>query len=849
MALAGLLSALVIGSVQAIGTVHATTLVLVALTAGGAMVLAWLSGRSVAVPAAPLAWGLAAYTLVQAVPMPLELLARLSPQSAAVWEAALAPWETTASAGSVSIDPPASLVEALKWWTYGTVFALAAIVGKRRGAPFVAELLFSSALALALVTLAHGLLDAEQVFGLYEPSFRPTRWATSPLLNPNNLSGYLNLGTFAGLALLVTSRPTWPRWLVAPGCALLVAQTVLAASRGGVLCLLLGLVLFAVLVPRIGQGKTPSRSGRRSFWTWPVVSALLGGLVLALLGAQRSTWEDLWQEGREKLSIAEWTQPLVADHAWFGVGGGAFETAFPPYRVLGGPLWAHPENFVVAWICEWGVPVGVGALGALLWIFRPRQLDAHRSRLAATLTLGVCVLCLQNLVDLAFSLPGVFLGLATALGGLWGARDADKPLPSAVSGRGPDWASLRARLLPVAGLVLGAVAWLAVVGVGWSRASDARSALTKLYRSTRFQEAEARDAFFSALQAATLRHPGDPYLPSLGALAAMRTPGKNPLRFASQALERDPMSGRVHLLLAEILAQRGQRGQALLHLRLGAERDQALASVLARRAVAWAGPGDDLWRSVPEEAAGAPMLTSLARQLDAAHAVEAPLRRRLLETALQRDPEHDEARQLLARDLLGDIEAERFSCAAPATACFEAVEAQVAALRTRDPSGQSDVELRGLLLARRDRRPEAVALLLAECGRTNAACLRLAVQLSAQTPDLPLDAPTQAYVAVACRTAASCTSARLWVGDLYARRSLWGPALTHYAHAAESSRDPKLWLRVADAASRQGAHRRALDALRRAESLLDAKDGDLAQRAQNQRKEVVARMAQAPSRP
>src|SRR5690606_23494182 len=147
--------------------------------------------------------------------------------------------------------------------------------------------------------------------------------------------------------------------------------------------------------------------------------------------AQRATWEALRQEGAEKLSILYWSTSLVQEHFWFGVGGGAFETAFSPYRSLGGEsVWAHPENFVVAWLSEWGVPVGSAALIVAAALFRPRALGVKNSRLTACLLIGVSVLCLQNLADHGLHLPGVGIAVATVLGGLWGAQQPDTPASS-----------------------------------------------------------------------------------------------------------------------------------------------------------------------------------------------------------------------------------------------------------------------------------------------------------------------------------------------------------------------------------------------------------------------------------
>src|SRR5690606_3704555 len=106
------------------------------------------------------------------------------------------------------------------------------------------------------------------------------------------------------------------------------------------------------------------------------------------------------------------------------------------------------------------------------------------------------------------------------------------------------------------------------------------------------------------------------------------------------------------------------------------------------------------------------------------------------------------------------------------------VEHHLAVLR-RD-STSPHVELDGYLLAVRGEHEAAVAFLLERCPRTDADCLRRAVRISSEKRTLPLDAASQAYLAAACRNRSTCGSARLWVGDLYAERQLWGAALAHY---------------------------------------------------------------------
>src|SRR5204863_415700 len=85
--------------------------------------------------------------------------------------------------------------------------------GSRRGAAWGITVVFVAAVLAALTTVGHGLAGATRVFGLYQPAFHASSWHIGPLLNPNNLAGYLNLGALSGLGLMQARKPRIPAWL------------------------------------------------------------------------------------------------------------------------------------------------------------------------------------------------------------------------------------------------------------------------------------------------------------------------------------------------------------------------------------------------------------------------------------------------------------------------------------------------------------------------------------------------------------------------------------------------------------------------------------------------------------
>src|SRR5580704_245637 len=322
-----LLAITVTGSVLAIGTVHLYVLAAVAALAFAAAAIAFRrcaeTRTGIRVPLPALLFGiLALYTLLQAVPMPMGWLRALAPANADVWERCLLPFgEAGPRWASLSLDPGASVVEALKWTMYAAVFATASMVSSRHGASWGIAIVFGSATAAALTTLGHGLAGATKVCGLYQPTFWANAWHIGPLLNPNNLAGCLNLGALSGLGLLLSHRPMIPRWLIGLGVALIVAVDVSSASRGGVFALPLGLVALAVFARREKRDQPTSQSAS----TWLLMLAVGGGGVLAVLGGNSKVWAELYDKNLSKLEMILWVKPLVRDHPFFGIGRGAFE--------------------------------------------------------------------------------------------------------------------------------------------------------------------------------------------------------------------------------------------------------------------------------------------------------------------------------------------------------------------------------------------------------------------------------------------------------------------------------------------------------------------------------------------
>src|SRR5690606_18916654 len=119
-ALGTLLMALALG-----GAYPAALLAVAPLVLAGSLLASFGRPRPLAWPTR-IAFGLAGFTLFQAVPLPIGLLEVLSPGGADIWARALRPLGESVRWGSISLDPGASMLALL--CAMACVFVLSAMV-------------------------------------------------------------------------------------------------------------------------------------------------------------------------------------------------------------------------------------------------------------------------------------------------------------------------------------------------------------------------------------------------------------------------------------------------------------------------------------------------------------------------------------------------------------------------------------------------------------------------------------------------------------------------------------------------------------------------------------------------
>ncbi len=458
---------------------------------------------------------------------------------------------------TISQDPGSTHLQILVGIAVVAAF-LAARVGGVSGLKAIAVATVLSAALIGLVGLLHRASGVDSVFGLYSPRFSAPELLT-PLMNGNHLGGFSLLGALiaAGLAAERDARRRRLWAAVSVFCAIVVAGTL---SRGAIGSLLFGFVLLAAW---FFGSRQPDR--RRVAIPLAVVGAATMG-VIAFAGLE-PILRRFETQGFEKLAVAAQGLHLLNGPAWWlGVGRGAFSAAFVAEEGSLNRV-THPENLLVQWITEWGVPLTLLLLAVVIPILwkRFRKTDEP---LVAAVCIAIFALSLQNLVDFSLEMAGVVVVVATLLGAL---------LPT--SGTSSRQASRR---WSFATLAVFAVA-LGALGPG-ALTSDTQSIVDELTHAMQVDE-EAK--FRASLQRGLALHPGEPALALLaGTYAGLERHADAP-RWLSVAMEEAPGWAAPHAVAAQLLFAEGRVDQALVEMREAEQRQgraayEVLCEVLRR---------------------------------------------------------------------------------------------------------------------------------------------------------------------------------------------------------------------------------------------------------------------------
>ena len=596
-----LLALVIPASAQALGSLPVEILVTMSALASLSCGLVWMDRGSRGSRASH--WvllammALLAMTVAQAIPIPEGMARALTPANAEIWDRSLSPLHELGPAWhTLSIAPAATRVEVLKGFFYCCVFLAALRVASlERGEQFLTRIVVFSTCLMAVSALAHMAVGADRVYGIYRPrelyAYRAGRLA--PLLNTNHLAAYLNIGACVALWCLVARRSI-PRPLSASAALVLVGTSVWQGSRGAAGALLFGAILTIALTLFV----------RRRFDSRRAEAAILGACAVAAAFMVSVALSDVAREhlvSREysKYAVARASLRLVASSPWFGVGRGGFESVFSSVREgTTYYTWTHPENGMIQWLVEWGVPLSVACFAILGWALRP-QLLLRAVRPAVGAWAAVVAAVLHDLVDFHFEVPGVVaLGAVCVAIVVSGRASTKESIPSV---RRP---SMRyAAFAMVAGT---GVSVVLVWPVLFHTLAEERRQLSDLA----VDKTVSREAFNAVIRAAILRYPGEPFFPLMGAVRAQVNDEGSVVPWVGRALERDPHFGRAHFVLARSLGP-SHAAQARLEYRLAYENDVQLRDQIVKESVRLVEDAGTALEMVPEGPSGVDVLRAL----------------------------------------------------------------------------------------------------------------------------------------------------------------------------------------------------------------------------------------------
>lgn len=416
----------------------------VALAGLCAEVLGDLRRGALELPRAPLlpaALALGLWVVVQLLPLPAPLAARLaSPTLGPALESG-----ALLGARTLTVDLPGTLEALLKGGLYLAVFLLAAQVGRRRGQALQVLGVF---VALAAFEALYGLqalfAGGGRIFGYAVPG--STVRASGTFVNPNHYAALLALALPSALALglvlgggprPVLPRRAWPRLLAtisAPdfpkralpvGGAVIVGLALAASlSRAGVVAATVGVIAFGLAAR--GGARDHARARRRvSAFALGLTALWVAGLVGERLAARFERLERVSDPSAlGRLAFTRDTLRMAGEHPWFGVGAGAFEAAYPSYGTidLQGLQLTHAHDDWAQLLAELGAPglalLLMGVVATLRATLRGREgrADPARRTLVVAALAGLVPLALHSLVEFNLRIPGVAVWGAALLG-------------------------------------------------------------------------------------------------------------------------------------------------------------------------------------------------------------------------------------------------------------------------------------------------------------------------------------------------------------------------------------------------------------------------------------------------
>lgn len=563
---------LLVVPVLALGGVHRATIAGVAFLSAMAMGLLWWSYRAIrrSLQVPWFGWvllGVSAYTALQLVPLPLGLLERIAPATAATlrvsWSALGLP-----RYHPISLNSAATLLEVAKLGAC----ALALIIAHNRLQQRERRrILFYSFVGLAGLLVVFGLIGAIVAPGQALLFYKQTTGSfgqfsgliATSFVNPNHSAAFLGLGALLAVSFTLTASELRQRAFWGLGATLLGGGVFLTLSRGGILALAFGMLALGGLLWVVRRKEHGEWHPVYLPLLFAVIFGFAGWLALdALRGELQRSVVEVHAGGMGKLQLWPSGWAMLADNAFVGTGRGAFLTAFPRFAERGGVsstvVFSHIENQYLQLPIELGVPIGgglivVSALALLLWV-RKGVLGAGSAAAAA----GLLLLAAHNVVDFNLELLGIALPAALLAGSL-----------SAAGANRGGTRTRRRRFLRYFRAILLATA---ILGVAVAALLAWRFGESSVAAAMRLADWRPSDLSVEAVKARMAREirgrPAD-YLPHLIIARRIAKEGDPlALRSLNRALYLNPRSAAIHLEAMRLLLLLRRRPQAFVEGRL-----------------------------------------------------------------------------------------------------------------------------------------------------------------------------------------------------------------------------------------------------------------------------------------
>lgn len=566
--------------------------VIAALTAVAAVAVHLTSRRTASRPG-PLVMLVAIATVataLQLVPLPTSIASIVAPEKLAlVRDHATALGDPPPRWVVATHDAPATLVELAKLCGYlALAWTTTRLAAQRRARPWLAASIVGAATLVAVIALAHRVLGATELYGVFAlpvPGHVP-----APLINENHLASLTALVVPLALGLGLSWRGG--KRVAAFAAALTLAATaLLTASRGGAVGLVAGLVVAGIaLVAQRRAGVADDN--RRAPAAVTVPALIVGACALTLFGvvAARDVAMELHDtrvselaEPTSKFQVWSTAAPMAIEHRWLGVGRGAFEPVFARHTAVGELTYSHAENSYLQGLLDWGVPVALGLGLALVALGRAALSRWRHGPLDAGALGGLAAIAIHDLADFSLELPAVAM-TTIAIAALvapvrLGTDDRKAPVDR------------RVRIARGAALALAAViALLAASPLGRAARVD-RAALPST----------PGPATVAAARAVLARHPSDGLAAGQVAAALFAERDPRALPMMRRALFLRPAHGGLHLLAARMLLRSQRASQAAPEyaraIALAPDADPIVGEVVTRLPLA-----ADAARALPLEA-------------------------------------------------------------------------------------------------------------------------------------------------------------------------------------------------------------------------------------------------------